>query len=81
MCIVVLITKAHLQILQYLGHTTLMLLSAADYKINNQSQTINNTVGDIVINKPIGNSSDFAKELKAQLPNAFLNQMYSNLKK
>ena len=57
-------------------------------KVNNVEvvpQTVSNdvkiTIGDIVVNNPVGNSSDLAKELMMNLPNAFQNQMYTNLKK
>ena len=36
--------------------------------------------GDIIINNPVGNSDDLAKELMMNLPNAFQKQMYTNLK-
>ena len=45
---------------------------------NNSSLTF---TGDIIINNPVGNSDDLAKELMADLPNAFQKQMYSNLAK
>lgn len=38
------------------------------------------TIGDIVINSPVGDSNDLAKELRLNLQNAFEKQMYSNLK-
>lgn len=44
---------------------------------NNRAANVN--IGDIVINNPVGNSDDLAKELMADLPNAFQKQMYSNL--
>ena len=45
------------------------------------SSDVKITIGDIVISKPVGNASDLAKELMMNLPNAFQNQMYTNLKK
>ena len=45
----------------------------------NNNNAANITIGDIVINNPIGNSDDLAKELMSDLPNAFQKQMYSNL--
>lgn len=45
----------------------------------NNNNAANITIGDIVINNPVGNSDDLAKELMADLPNAFQKQMYSNL--
>ena len=36
--------------------------------------------GDIVIQNPVDNSDDLAKELALNLPNAFQKQMYTNLK-
>lgn len=44
---------------------------------NNNAANVN--IGDIVINNPVGNSDDLAKELVRDLPNAFQKQMYSNL--
>ena len=44
---------------------------------NNRATNVN--IGDIVINNPVGNSDDLAKELVRDLPNAFQKQMYSNL--
>ncbi len=49
--------------------------------VNNNNNDANVTIGDININNPVGNSSDLAKELMMNLPNAFQNQMYTNLKK
>lgn len=43
-----------------------------------QPNTFN--IGDIVINSPVGDSNDLAKELRLNLQNAFEKQMYSNLK-
>lgn len=52
-----------------------------DYKLANNSTNITSTfTGDININAPVGNSNDLAKELMMNLPNAFQNQMYTNLK-
>lgn len=36
--------------------------------------------GDIIIQNPVSNSNDLAKELMLNLPNAFQNQIYTNLK-
>lgn len=44
---------------------------------NNRATNVN--IGDIVVNNPVGNSDDLAKELVRDLPNAFQKQMYSNL--
>lgn len=44
---------------------------------NNRATNVN--IGDIVINNPVGNGNDLARELIADLPNAFQKQMYSNL--
>ncbi len=55
--------------------------SRDDYKINNQSQIINNTIGDVHVHNPVSNSNDLAKELALNLTNAFQRQMYTNLKK
>ena len=44
---------------------------------NNRAANVN--IGDIVINNPVGNSDELAKELVRDLPNAFQKQMYSNL--
>ena len=46
---------------------------------SNSANTITFT-GDIVINNPVGNSNDLAKELMMNLPNAFQKQIYTNLK-
>ena len=43
---------------------------------NNNSVSFN---GDIVINNPVSNSDDLAKELMLNIPIAFQKQMYSNL--
>lgn len=43
---------------------------------NNNSVSFN---GDIVVNNPVGNSDDLAKELMLNIPIAFQKQMYSNL--
>lgn len=48
--------------------------------VNNNNNASNVTVGDIVINNPVGNSDDLAKELIMNIPIAFQKQMYSNLK-
>ena len=48
--------------------------------VNNNNNAANVTVGDIVINNPVGNSDDLAKELMMNIPIAFQKQMYSNLK-
>ena len=48
--------------------------------VNNNNNASNVTVGDIVINNPVGNSDDLAKELALNIPIAFQKQMYSNLK-
>ena len=48
--------------------------------VNNNNNAANVTVGDIVINNPVGNSDDLAKELALNIPIAFQKQMYSNLK-
>ena len=48
--------------------------------VNNNNNAANITVGDIVINNPVGNSDDLAKELALNIPIAFQKQMYSNLK-
>ena len=48
--------------------------------VNNNNNASNVTVGDIVINNPVGNSDDLAKELMMNIPIAFQKQMYSNLK-
>ena len=53
-----------------------------DFKIaNGKTENVIMNIGDIVVNKPVGNASDLAKELMMNLPNAFQNQMYTNLKK
>lgn len=53
-----------------------------DFKIaNSKMENVTMNIGDIVVNKPVGNASDLAKELMMNLPNAFQNQMYTNLKK
>lgn len=49
--------------------------------VNNQQSNVTSTfTGDIVINNPVGNSDDLAKELALNIPIAFQKQMYSNLK-
>lgn len=48
--------------------------------VNNQQNITPTFTGDIVINNPVGNSDDFAKELALNIPIAFQKQMYSNLK-
>ena len=49
--------------------------------VNNQQSNVTSTfTGDIVINNPVGNSDDLAKELIMNIPIAFQKQMYSNLK-
>lgn len=49
--------------------------------VNNQQNNVTSTfTGDIVINNPVGNSDDLAKELALNIPIAFQKQMYSNLK-
>ena len=45
----------------------------------NNNNAANITIGDIVINNPVGNSDDLAKELMLNIPIAFQKQMYSNL--
>lgn len=57
--------------------------SRDDYKINNQSQVINNnnSIGDIVIQNPVGNSDDLAREFANKLTLSLQRQMYTNLKK
>lgn len=49
--------------------------------VNNQQNITPTFTGDIVINNPVGNSDDLAKELIMNLPNAFQKQMYTNLKR
>ena len=56
------------------------MISNENYINNNKSNSVSFN-GDIVINNPVGNSNDLAKELMADLPNAFQKQMYSNLAK
>lgn len=56
------------------------MVANENYINNNKSNSISFN-GDIVINNPVGNSDDLAKELMADLPNAFQKQMYSNLAK
>lgn len=56
------------------------MISNENYINNNKSNSVSFN-GDIVINNPVGNSDDLAKELMADLPNAFQKQMYSNLAK
>ena len=52
-------------------------------QINTNNNTGNSLTftGDIVINNPIGNSDDLAKELMMNLPNAFQKQIYTNLQR
>lgn len=48
---------------------------------NNVNNNVTNiTIGDIVINNPVGNSDDLAKELRANLHNAADKIIYSNLR-
>lgn len=47
---------------------------------NNNNNASNVNIGDIIINNPVTNSNDLAKELMLNLPNAFQKQMYTNLK-
>ena len=48
---------------------------------NNVNNNVTNiTIGDIVINNPVGNSDDLAKELRANLHNAADRIIYSNLR-
>ena len=56
------------------------MIANENYINNNKSNSISFN-GNIVINNPVGNSDDLAKELMADLPNAFQKQMYSNLAK
>lgn len=56
------------------------MVANENYINNNKSNSVSFN-GDIVINNPVGNSDDLAKELMADLPNAFQKQMYSNLAK
>lgn len=46
----------------------------------NNNNAANITIGDIVINNPVGNSNDLAKELRANLHNAADKIIYSNLR-
>ncbi len=46
----------------------------------NNNNAANITIGDIVINNPVGNSDDLAKELRANLHNAANKIIYSNLR-
>lgn len=54
----------------------------------NNSQPINMSFGDINVNNPVGDAKQLANEVKGQiykefkmeLPNAFMKEMYSNLK-
>lgn len=46
----------------------------------NNNNAANITIGDIVINNPVGNSDDLAKELRANLHNAADKIIYSNLR-
>lgn len=54
------------------------MISNENYINNNKSNSVSFN-GDIVINNPVRNGYDLAKELMADLPNAFQKQMYSNL--
>ena len=54
------------------------MVANENYINNNKSNSVSFN-GDIVINNPVGNGNDLAKELMADLPNAFQKQMYSNL--
>lgn len=56
------------------------MVANENYINNNKSNSVSFN-GDIIINNPVGNSDDLAKELMADLPNAFQKQMYSNLAK
>lgn len=49
--------------------------------INNNNNAPNITIGDIVVNNPVGNSNDLAKELMMNLPNAFQRQIYTNMRR
>ena len=49
--------------------------------VNNNNNASNINIGDIVIQNPVGNSDDLAKELALNLPNAFQKQIYTNLKR
>lgn len=54
--------------------------SDREYMSNvNNNNAANITIGDIVINNPVGNSNDLAKELMLNIPIAFQKRMYSNL--
>ncbi len=52
------------------------------YEVANKNTTVAPTFnGDIVINNPVGNSDDLARELMMNLANAIERKTYSNLKK
>ncbi len=55
--------------------------SRDNYKINNQNQVINNTIGDVHVHNPVKDGSEIASELLTELTNAFERQMYTNIKK
>lgn len=53
-----------------------------DNRIINHNDSVANTynIGDIVVNNPVGDSYDLAKELRLNLENAFDKQAFSNLR-
>lgn len=55
--------------------------SRDDYKINNQSQVINNTIGDVHVYNPVKDGKDVANEVLTELTLALERQMYTNIKK
>jgi len=58
-------------------------LANKEYVSNNSQRTdfASTFTGDIVINNPVGNSNDLAKELMMNLPNAFQRQIYTNMRR
>lgn len=55
--------------------------SRDDYKINNQSQIINNTIGDVHVHNPVKDGKDVANEVLTELTLALERQMYTNIKR
>lgn len=64
-------------------HKTDFSASRDDYKINNQSQVINNnnTIGDVHIHNPVKDGKEIAREFANEFSLAVQRQMYTNLKK
>ncbi len=54
--------------------------TATNNIVNNNTTPVNLSIGDIVINKPVSNVDDLAKQIELNLPNVIDQRIYTNIK-